>query len=697
MVKQAFDGTIILGVDYYPEHWPESRWEQDARLMADAGLSLVRMGEFAWALFEPEPGRFDFDWLDRALDVLDRYELKAVLGTPTAAPPAWLTAAHPEILPVDCFGHVKHAGTRRHACASAPAYIEASARIVTALARHYSADPRVVGWQIDNEFGCHDTARCYCENCAAGFRRWLADRYGSLDAVNDAWGTTFWSQHYTSWEQIEPPRFAPAEHNPGLLLDWYRFSSDNWVAYQQRQIDILRAEASGRFITHNLMGFFDQLDYYRLAAPLDFVSWDNYHYHGANPTIVAATHDLMWGIKQRNFWVMEQQAGQINWSRYNPAFRSGEARLKSWQAIAHGADGVVYFRWRAATAGSEQYHSGLLDHSARPTRAYHEVRDLAGEIARLQDRLAGTRPRHVAAILHDYSSHWALQCQPHNRDLDTADLSDTRVSESPLLAVEGQPLTGRAHGALYLLPAYEALHRRNIGTTFASPAARLSRYRLVIAPSALHLVDEAIAARLRAYVESGGTLVLGPRAGFKQSDNRVPQQAPQPGLLRELAGVEVEEWDSRPLEGGNMLRFDDGGTVNTGLWHEILTPLSAETLATYTGDYYAGRAAITLNRVGSGRVVYVGAFGGVDLYTHLLARLERDGLALETWPQTPAGVEAAIREDDHGRAVTILLNHRDEPATVTLSAPHRNLLDGTRAAEFTIRTRDVAVLVQDEK
>lgn len=661
---------MYFGVDYYPEQWPEERWAEDARLMQEAGFNVARLAEFSWALLEPEEGRYNFDWLDRAIGILAERGIKIVLGTPTAAPPPWLIISYPDVLPVDEHRRVKGPGTRHHRCANSPAYQEHTRRIVTAMAERYGRHPNVIGWQIDNELGCHDTARCYCERCATAFRRWLRERYEDLEALNEAWGTAFWSQVYYSWEQIHLPWAAPAQHNPGLLLDFYRFSSDSWVSYQQMQIDILRRLAPGQFITHNLMppALFDLLDYHKLAAPLDFASWDNYHFYGATPAIIASSHDLVWGLRQSNFWVMEQQAGQINWSVYNPALRPGEVRLKTYQDIAHGADGVVYFRWRAALSGSEQYHSGLLDHAARPTRGYREAQSIGEELKRLAPFLEGTAPRPQAAILYDYESRWVLEMQPHNREL-----------------------TGLASLRAYFLNVYDAFYRRNVPVAFVHPLADLNAYRLVWAP-ALNVVSEEVASHLAAYVKGGGTLVLGPRAGFKDGCNRVVAQ-PLPGLLAEMAGATVEEFDSPPPEVVNSVRFGDGPEIPVSLWKEVLAPEKAQVWAEYTQDYCAGRAAVTVNRCGKGQVIYLGTLGEAALYDALLERLlPQAGLA--PLLNTPPGVEAVARESlGLKRRVIFLLNHTPKEQKVALNGAYQNLLDERKLqGTVTIPARDVLVL-----
>ncbi len=648
---------FYYGCDYYPEHVPESWWEEDARRMQEAGFNVVRIGEFAWAKIEPAEGCYDWGWLDRAIDILASHGLRIVLGTPTAAPPPWLTTAHPEVLPRDMYRRVRHAGSRRHYCPNSPVYQEYTRRIVTAMAERYGTDPRVVGWQIDNEFGCHDTGRCFCDTCAAQFREWLRERYGSPDALNEAWGTVFWSAIYRSWDEIPLPWASPAEHNPAHLLDFLRFGTDSFRRYQQIQIDILRERAPNQFLTHNLMPFGSrELDFYEIAAPLDFISWDNYHFYGATPAIVAATHDLYWGMKRRNYWVMEQQVSHVNWAPYNPVFRPGEVGLKVWQSVAHGADGILYFCWRATTRGAEIYHSGLLDHSNRPTRGYEEARRIGELLPRLAPWLEGSIPAAEVAFLHDYPSRWALDIQPHNRDL--ADDGTFRRA---------------------LMGPYEALWARNIPAHIlrASPETDLSPYKLVILP-AVNLVSRELAEHLTTYVHNGGTLIAIARTGFKDEYGRVPGQPP--GHLTDLMGAVVREFDSLPPDRRNSVRFVQwvSGSAPVSLWMEVLEPTDAQPLAVYEEDFYAEHPAATIVPRGQGQAIYVGVLGGADFYGPLLDGL-LPRLGIRPPMETPPGVEARVRVGPRG-AVLFLLNHTDAPARFALPHPATDVVTGVRCA-----------------
>jgi len=610
-----------LGVCYYPEHWPRARWASDAAMMAAAGLRIVRIAEFAWQLMEPAEGRFAWDWLDEAIATLAQAGLEVVLGTPTAAPPAWLCAAYPDVLPVDNQGRRRRFGSRRHYCVNSPAYRRHTERIVTALAARYGRHPAVIGWQIDNEFGCHDTARCYCPHCTVAFRRWLQNRYGSLEALNEAWGTVFWSQTYDDWAQIEAPILTVGSPNPSHVLDYWRFASDAYRDYQQLQIDLLRAHTQGQWITTNFMGNYADLNYHDLAAPLDFVTWDSYPtgyaerygpvfyrsdeqrpvfaWDVGDPYITGFCHDLTRGLKPRPggggtpFWVMEQQAGPINWGAINPGVRPGTVRLWTWHALAAGAEAVIYFRWRACLYGHEVHHSGLLKHDGTPDLGYHEVMRLATEAETLAAVAAYPPEPAPIALLLDYEDGWALQMQPHRRDF------------------------GYLH---HLFVFYRAARQLGFPVDIVPYHADLTAYRLVIAGNA-YLGTSAHEEVLERYVRDGGHVLFGVRSGFKTATNTATD-APLPGLWRPLVGATVRAWHALPNGVGYGLAGEvDGIGPEATFWAEALAPATARVLAYYTSGPFAGEAALTDNGYGTGHAFYLGFYPGFEQATALLRYL----------------------------------------------------------------------------
>lgn len=648
-----------VGVDYYPEHWPEERWAEDARLMREAGLTVVRLAEFAWCRMEPAEGHYDFEWLERAIATLAAEGISVILGTPTATPPAWLHEKYPDLYPADPRGYRLGFGTRLQRCLGQETMRAYSRRITEAMVERFKDNRAVIGWQTDNEF---EANLCYCPDCARRFREWLRRRYGTLEALNAAWGTVFWSQEYSSWSQIPLPWEARCgrSHNPSLWLDYRRFASETTVDFQRDQVEIIRRLAPHQFITHNLMGLHDSVDYFALSADLDFVSWDNYpggHWHAdRNPGMA---HDVMRGIKQRNFWVMEEQSGIPGWERMGVRPEPGQIRMWAWQAIAHGADAVLFFRWRSCRFGTEQFWHGILNHDGVPRRRYREIQSFAQEVGKLSDILDGTTIEAEAAILNSYEQNWALQIQPQVDGLGWWDQ------------------TRRFHNALT---------RRGIAVDIVPITAELTRYRVVFVPS-WHLLNEAHASKLTDYVRQGGTLVLNPRCGVKDTFNRCRTE-PLPTLLREVAGVEVDDYT--PLAGEDALvLWRDGRDFVARVWAEFLVPDGAEVLATWERSIFPGEPAITRNVVGSGACYYLGTFGGPEAYDALVERLV-DETGMGTYDGLPPGVDAQIRQKD-GARVLLLVNQTRDEQYVPLPPVQETLLGPVASGTISLEPYGVAI------
>jgi beta-galactosidase len=659
-----------FGVDYYPEHWSEANWPEDARLMAEAGFNVVRLAEFAWSMMEPGDGEIDFGWLDRAIEVLAEHELAVILGTPTASPPPWLMSKYPEIYRVGQDGRRLTYGNRREYCPNNPTYLDYSHRITTRMADHYAKNPAVIGWQIDNEFG----DRCYCPICTQAFQGWLRNRYGTLESLNQKWGTVFWSHVYTDWPEIPVPASTGGVPNPGLALDFYRFSSDSYVDYQKAQVDILRQKCPNHFITHNLMGFhYDRLNYFDLAADIDFVTWDNYRRTGwdlaleVDPSQAALAHDTMRGLRRQNFWVMEQQAGSGGWEHVGVSPRPGELRLWTYQSIAHGADGILYFRWRTARHGTEQYWHGVLDHHGIPGRRYKEIQGIGDEIKKVGERLLGAQLRSTVAVMLSYDTRFAFQIQPQNP---------------------------RFSYPRHVQQVYRAMHEDQLPIDVVSPEQDLSQYQLVAAP-ALHIVSEKLVEKLENFVRAGGVLLLTARSGVKDETNAVIDR-PLPGLLSDLCGLEVEEYDSLPAGWLNELEFilpelEGGPRVSASIWADVLTPKGASVVANYSRGYYAGSPAITMNRYGKGWAIYVGTFGDLALYKKLSSwMIQLAGV----YPvlRAPQGIEVTERWQD-GKKILFLLNHTQNRMEVMLDQRYANLLSDTEVeGKILLEPLDVLLL-----
>ena len=663
---------MYYGVDYYPEHWPRERWEIDARLMRESHMNIVRMAEFAWAQLEPEEERYDFCWLDEAIELLGRHGISTVLGTPTATPPAWLCQRYPEILRWDRDRQRVTFGMRRQYCPTNDTYRRLSSEIVRAMAEHYAGNPYVIGWQLDNEFGCHDTTRCYCPSCLLAFQNWTRRRHRTLDALNDAWGTAFWSHCYTSWEQIPLPWSTTGTSNPCLELDYYRFASEEMVAYAQLQTDILREACPNHFVTTNLMGYrFQDMDYFDLVRPLDLVSWDNYPiYAGHQDSSGAAlSHDLMRSLRDRPFWVMEQQAGPAGWQTMTRAPKPGELALLAYQAIAHGADGIVFFRWRTCRFNTEEYWHGVLDHDGEPRRRYDEISAMGRQIAKIGQRIEGTMPPKQVAILFSYDDSWALHLQP-----GAPGLSYSRVVGE----------------------YYRAFHKLGVSIDVVSANADLTPYKIVVAPL-LHVVPKALAAKLEQYVRAGGYLLLGARSGVKDESNRVVNM-PLPGLFADLCGCDVWEYDAIGAEASNSVRLSlpgrDEQSVPVDTWCDILRLHEAELVAAYEQDFYDGEPAIALNRVGSGCVLYVGVMGGQGLCAPLAVWLceEADCQA----PVVPGeDVEVAVRGADDSTLIFVL-NYSSQEKSLAIPFAAVDLLSEKRwQNQITVPAGGVAILAKE--
>lgn len=546
-----------LGVCWYPEQWPEGLWADDVARMAGLGLSFVRVGEFAWSRIEPEPGRFDWDWLDRALALAHGAGLEVVLGTPTATPPKWLVDAHPEILPRGRDGQLRGFGSRRHYCFSSDVYLEQAKRITALVAERYGRHPAVVAWQTDNEYGCHDTVVSTSDAAKAAFRRWLAQRYGSVAALNAAWGLSFWSQDYRSFDEVDAPFGTVTESHPAHRLDWQRFSSAMVERFNAAQVELLRAASPGRDIIHNFMGLFTEFDHFAVGRQLDVAAWDSYpigflgqgpysrdekarYLRTGHPDLTAFHHSLYRACGQGRWWVIEQQPGPVNWAAWNPSPARGAVELWGWEAVAQGAERMSWFRWRQAPTGQEAMHAGLNRPDNQPAAAWPEVEALAAGLA----ALGPLPPRGQAevALLFDYDSVWAVQSQPQGRDQDA------------LATAMGW---------------HTAARRLGLTVDVVPPDADLSGYAMVLMPVQI-VVDEGLARQLS---DSGATVLAGPRSGSKTRDFAIPSPLPPDGL-QALIPIRVARVESLPP--GIVLGAGNAGEV-TGWMEDVVAGAGVET------------------------------------------------------------------------------------------------------------------------
>ncbi len=653
---------LELGAAWYPEQWPESRWDADLALMEAAHIHFVRVGEFAWSTFEPSEGNYQLDWMERAIRAAEKHHIAVVMGTPSAAPPAWLTQKYPETLRTNPDGRKDGHGNRQQFDWSDPKYRQLARAIAEKLAVRFGHDPNVIGWQIDNEYANES----YSDADRARFQQWLKARYKTLDNLNTRWTTAYWSETYQDWSQIP---IQSTYGNPGLLLNWRQFVSDEWRSYQRNQLDVIRAHADPRQrITTNMMGWFDAYDHYTVAQDLDFTSWDDYVGSGhLNPVYNGATHDLTRGFLRKNFWVMETQPGMVNWSDDNTMLNKGEVRAMAWNAIGHGSEAVEYWQWRSDLNGQEQYHGTLIGADGTPVPLYTEVQQIGADFDKAGPALAGTTVVSQVALLQDYNSRWAINWQRHNKSFDPVDS---------------------------FMTYYAPLHSLAGSVDVIADTAPLSSYKLVVAP-ALNVITPAAARNLADYVRNGGHLVLGERSGMKDEDNTLyPQQ--QPGPLAELLGAKVAQWYAIANSGPDSTVPLTGvwGAATGKLWAEQLTPLAPDTkvLMTY-GKYNGwldGQPAAVTRRVGKGTITYIGF--ALDSTTGAAAAkwmLDEAGIAAAM--PVPEGVDLAIRSGN-GKHIYILTNYAAGPRTITLPSSMQDILTGTTAATITLPQYGVAVL-----
>ncbi|MGX5211950.1 beta-galactosidase [Streptomyces violaceus] len=642
---------IPYGGDYNPEQWPENVRDDDHRLFTRAGIDTLTVGVFTWSLTQPAPDIYDFTVLDRILDRAAAEGRQVCLATGTAALPPWLAKRHPEVNRTDFEGRRHRYGQRHNFCPSSPAYREHATAMASRLAERYAHHPALLAWHINNEYG----GACYCDQCAEAFREWLRERHGTLDALNDAWWTTFWSHRYTDWDQIEPPN-ALTEHwrGPdhtafqGITLDWFRFTTDALLGCFLAEKEVIRAHDPDTPVTTNFMGTFRPLDYHRWAPHLDFASWDSYPPLDAPPTRPALAHDLMRGLKDgAPFWLMEQTPSTTACRDVNPLRRPGELRLATFQAVAHGADAALYFQMRASRGACEKYHGAVIGHAGRDdTRVFREVAELGKELESLGDRTLGARTPARTALLFDWDSWWALE-----------------ISDGPSRLVK-YPDVAHAY--------YRAAREAGADVDVVPQTADLTPYDVVLAP-ALHMVKGDLATRLEAVAARGGTVLTTFLSGRVDEHDRA-FLADVPGPLAPLMGVRVDEWDARPPE---FTQTIPELAAEARLVFEIVRPRGAEPIATYGTDFYAGTPAVTRNPYGDGEGWYVATAldqPGVDEVVHRV--LTRHDL-LGPYAGHPA-VETATRVAPDGTRLLFLLNHAPEPARLTAHFTATDLLTGKR-------------------
>ncbi len=634
--------VIYFGGDYNPDQWPQEIWQDDMRLFKKAGVNMVTLPVFSWAKLQPEEDRYTFEWLDDIMDRLHENGLAVCLATSTAAQPAWMSKKYPEILPVDFDGRKRKHGGRVNFCPNSRVYRDFSGKLAGKMAERYSHHPALKVWHIGNEYGNY----CYCEHCEKAFREWLKKRYGSIEELDRRWDLSFWGHTVYDWDEIVAPsglsemwKDGSLERTTfqGIALDYKRFMSESSLECYKNEYEAIRRECKDIPITTNMMGSpFKPLDYFQWAEHIDIISWDNYPSLMALPGSIAFNHDLMRGLKKgQPFMLMEQTPSQTNWQPYNSLKRPGAMRLLSYQAMAHGADTLLFFQMRRSIGACEKFHGALIEHVGHEhTRVFKECAQLGEELEKLSG-IIGSRLKAKVALLFDWENWWALE-----------------LSSGPTIQLKY---------ADQVIKYYQALYNWNIPVDIVRPDADLSGYALVIAP-VLYIVKPGVTKNLEVFVQNGGTFLTTFMSGIVDENDRVTLGG-YPGELKKLLGIWVEEIDA--LEPGmcNSIKMADESYACTMLC-DLMEAQSAEILAVYEKDFYAGRPALTRNTFGKGRAYYL-ATDAEDRFISDLLKALCDECGLAPVFGSPSGVEITQRFKDN-KVFTFVLNHHSEQVMVDL-------------------------------
>ena len=659
-MKAKFN-KMLYGGDYNPEQWPKDVWQQDMELFDKAGINSATINVFSWARIQPAEEVYDFRELDEIVDTLAKAGKQIVLATSTAALPAWMVKRYPEVARVDYEGRRHKFGQRHNACPNSPVYRHFVKELTARLAERYGSHEHVVCWHINNEYG----GECYCENCEKAFRVWLRKKYGTIEALNKAWNLTFWGHNIYDWDEVVLPNALSegieGEEEPGnektafagISIDYRRFNSDSIMDNFRLERDTIRQYDRDTLVTTNLMGTYKGLDYFKWAKEMDIVSWDNYPSYDTPWSMVAMRHDLMRGLKNAPFMLMEQTPSQQNWQPYNSLKKPGQMRAQSWQTVAHGGDTIQFFQLRRSVGGCEKFHGAVIGHAGSDqTRVFREVAQLGEELNRIGDSIIGSKTESKVGIMFDWDNYWALEyTSGPNKDLKYVD-QITRY--------------------------YEYFYSKNISVDLIPVDADFSRYDLVAAP-VLYMVKEGMAKALERYVAEGGTLVTGFMSGIVNESDNV-HLGGYPGPLRALAGIWAEEIDALAPEQSNEILFTDGTKACCGLLCDILHLEGAEEIARYGSNFYAGTPAVTKNAFGKGYTYYVGSVLSEDGLAKVLD-LACDGAGVASVIGEETELEVTRRISDAG-AVYFVMNFKDQELPLPMVfAGKKDLLSGQTMEE----------------
>ncbi|MEO8606816.1 MAG: beta-galactosidase [Chloroflexota bacterium] len=636
---------IWHGGDYNPEQWPRDVWQDDFRLMQEAGVTVATVGVFSWVSLQPSEHEFTFEWLDEVIDGLHAHGIKVVLATPSAAQPAWMSEAYPDILRSDGRGVRNAHGRRVNYCPNSPDYRRFSGDMARKLAERYGQHPAVILWHISNEY----SGECLCETCATRFREWLQGQYGTLDHLNQAWWTAFWGHTYTDWSQITPPYENGEMLTHGLNVDYFRFMSESHIDCYRNERDILRAITQDIPITTNLMGAYKPIDYRKFAQELDIVAWDCYPNPNQSAGEIAFMHDTHRGLKDgQPFLLMEQTPSSQNWQDINALKRPGVLRLWSYLAVAHGADSVMYFQWRRGRGGCEKLHGAIIEHNGRSdTRVFGEVSQIGAELTQLGDAIIGARRDAQVGVLFDWDNWHAVENA-------VGPVRDKQYHKTV---------------CKHYLPFY----RQNVPVDVVFPESDFSRYRILVAPM-LYLLKPGFAEEIEAFVEAGGTFVATYFSGVvNETDLAFTNGAPGP--LSKVLGIWVEEIDALYPDQSNSIVMQDGRNYTCSRLADLLHTDGAEVLATYGSDFYAGMPVLTRNTFGKGQAYYVASDPEDSFLDQFYGDLLRQH-HITPLMIVPDGVEVTARHKDE-KAIVFVLNHNAHPVTVNLDGQkYQDLLAG---------------------
>ncbi|MDF2511481.1 MAG: Beta-galactosidase [Herbinix sp.] len=668
-MKNGKHSFVLFGGDYNPDQWDRATIEEDMRLFKKAGVNTVTLPVFSWAKLEPEEGVYHFEWLDEILELLWANQIQVILSTPTSAQPAWLSAKYPEVLPVDIAGRKRTHGMRVFFCVNSEKYRERAAAIAAVMAGRYKDYPGLLGWHVANEYGTY----CYCENCQKKFRLWLKKQYRTLENLNEKWHTAFWGRTLTSFEEIMLPTELNDDYrfNPAIQLDYMRFVTASTIECYENEARILKKATPELPVFTNISGYIKKLNQFELVSHMDVAGWDNYPSPTDERSFSALKHDIMRALKDgKSYYVVEQSPNQQNWQPYNKLKRPGELRKIAYQGLARGADSCLYFQMRQSIGGQEKFHGALISHSGRDdTRIFKECMDLGNELQLLDGSFVAGRTAAEVGILFDWDNWWALElCSGPTQDMNYLE---------------------QVHHY------YKPFYYQNIPVDIIKQTSDFSKYKTIVAPL-LYMIKEGVAERLEQFVKAGGTLIATYMTGYVDENDRCIYGA-YPGQLRDVLGIWVEEVDALFPEERNYIRVKDGhepqNSYESSFLCDVLHTESAQVIAEYTEDFYAGMPAVTVNCYGQGKAYYIGTQTEQDYLSSLVRNIcDEKGHSLIF--EFKGELEITSRENENG-IFTFIINHGSQTGEIDLkNKRYKNILDQkSYSGKIQISSAQVMVLL----